>query len=234
MIIRGGGATGADGRTGAAACICVTLSCAGACAAGGGATLCAGTCVCPDRNRRSGPGWRNRNFRWNSNRRRRACGWRHRSLRRNHNHARRTIRCRNRGWRDHSRCWCGRFGYGLRWHCPRQYGSGRSLRFRLRYGRCRRWLSHGPRDRLLGRFFLLLNFAQHVSRTRNIREIDLGLDALRRLAEHARIESSSRWRRSGRADVSALGPLRGLPGNWSAFSSPLRPQSSERQEFPCS
>ncbi len=27
--------------------------------------------------------------------------------------------------------------------------------FRLRYGRCRRWLSHGPRDRLFGCFFLL-------------------------------------------------------------------------------
>src|SRR5580698_6966151 len=36
MIIRGGGAIGAGGRTGAEACICVTLLGAGVCAAGGG------------------------------------------------------------------------------------------------------------------------------------------------------------------------------------------------------
>jgi hypothetical protein len=37
MIIRGGGAIGTGGRTGAEACICVTLLGAGGCAAGGGA-----------------------------------------------------------------------------------------------------------------------------------------------------------------------------------------------------
>jgi hypothetical protein len=35
MIIRGGGAMGADGLAGVEACICVTLLCAGGCAAGG-------------------------------------------------------------------------------------------------------------------------------------------------------------------------------------------------------
>lgn len=35
MIIRGGGATGAVGFTGAAACICITLLCAGGSAVGG-------------------------------------------------------------------------------------------------------------------------------------------------------------------------------------------------------
>ena len=41
MIIRGGGAIGAAGFTGAAACICVTLLCAGDCAAGGALPACA-------------------------------------------------------------------------------------------------------------------------------------------------------------------------------------------------
>jgi len=41
MIIRGGGAIGAAGFAGAAACICVTLFCAGGCAAGGALPACA-------------------------------------------------------------------------------------------------------------------------------------------------------------------------------------------------
>ena len=40
MIMRGGGAIGAAGFTGAAACICVTLLCTGGCAAGGALPAC--------------------------------------------------------------------------------------------------------------------------------------------------------------------------------------------------
>jgi hypothetical protein len=45
MIIRGGGAIGATGLAGAAACICVTLLCAGGCAVGGALPACAAAVV---------------------------------------------------------------------------------------------------------------------------------------------------------------------------------------------
>ncbi len=132
--------------------------------------------------RRHGNRWRcsTRSGGRRSYRRRRGGGrhgtdWRrYRRLRRNHDNGGRSLGGYGSG-RDESRG--GRFHYGFGWRRLRRC---RSFRFgfdgglrgrRLR----RRRLNHWPYG-MLGGFFLLRNGAQHVARTRNVRQIDLGLD----------------------------------------------------------
>ena len=69
------------------------------------------------------------------------------------------------------------FARGLGRHCLRRHWSGRSFcpRFYRRRRRNRR-LGCRTRRRTLGCFLLLGDGAQHVTRSRNMREVDLGLD----------------------------------------------------------
>jgi len=111
--------------------------------------------------------------------RRRTCGtrrgrggWCDGNLGRNHDHRRRPISGSDRSWRHHSRRRRGRrLNRRLGRHCLR--------RPRLRF--YRRPLSRRSdcraRRGTLGYSFLLCDGAQHVSRPRNIRQVNLGLDA---------------------------------------------------------
>jgi len=69
------------------------------------------------------------------------------------------------------------FARGLGRHRLRRLRSGRSFCPRLYRWRRRNWrLDCRTRHRMLGGFLLLCDRAQHIARSRNMREVDLGLD----------------------------------------------------------
>ncbi len=105
----------------------------------------------------------------------RGCGWRRRrNLGRNHDHRRRPVR-RSYGSRGHNprrrRCW--RLNHGLGVHCLRRNRWSFCLRLHRRH--CR-WLGSRTRWRMFDCPLLLRDGPQHISRTRDMREVDLGLD----------------------------------------------------------
>jgi hypothetical protein len=126
---------------------------------------------------------RSHDTRRNSNRRRRCgsgrrrCDWR-RSFRRNYNHRRRTIPGRYRRRRHHSR-WRSRSSVsrGFRRRCLRRCRS----RWRLDFycgGRSNRRLNGRTSDGIFRRSFLLRDRAQNIARARDVRKVNLGLDAI--------------------------------------------------------
>jgi hypothetical protein len=104
---------------------------------------------------------------------------RHRSFGWNHDHRRRAVGGGYRSRRHHSgRGRCRRFCRGFRRHCPGRSRCGRRFRLHLccwhRNGR----FGWRARCRLLGRSLLLRNGAEHISRPRDVGQVDLGLDAV--------------------------------------------------------
>ena len=126
---------------------------------------------CGSRNpRRNGDSWRCRTRSASRCRRGGRCDG---SLGRDHDHCRRPISGSYRSWRHHSRRrWRGCINRWLGRHCLRRP----CLRFYRRL--LNRRLDRRTRRRLIGDAFLLRDGAQHVSRPRNIRQVDLGLDPL--------------------------------------------------------
>jgi hypothetical protein len=140
--------------------------------------------------------WRNHSWR-NCNRRRwRSRRWlccrsrrRNGSFRRNHDDRRRPISRRHRSWRNQSRRWRRRWrsrsnssgrGFSCRpgrrcFRCCRRCRH-RSLSLRFHARRRHRRFRYGTRRWLFGNCLLLRDGAQHVSRTRNMRKVDLGLE----------------------------------------------------------
>jgi hypothetical protein len=110
------------------------------------------------------------------------CGWwSRRNFGWNHDHRRRAIGSSYRSWRDQSRGRRrrrGSFARGLGWHCHPRHGSHRGRCLCFHRGRRRRngRLDCRTRRRMLDSFLLLRDGAQHISRPRNMREVDLGLD----------------------------------------------------------
>ena len=101
--------------------------------------------------------------RWNNHHRRRAVGGGYRS------------RCHHSG-RGRRRRFCCEFG--RRCLGRRRCGRNGRLRFCRWRWRRNRGLRYGARRGLLGCSLLLRNGAQHISRPRDIRQVDLGLDAV--------------------------------------------------------
>ncbi len=106
----------------------------------------------------------------------------HGNFRRNHDHRRRPIggSYRSRSHQSWRRRRGGRrsFARGLGRHCLARHGSHRGSCLCFRRGRRRRnWrLDCWTRRGMLDGFLLLRDGAQHISRPRNTREVDLGLD----------------------------------------------------------
>ncbi len=103
----------------------------------------------------------------------------HGNFRRNHDHRRRTIggsyRSRShQSWRG--RRWRGGFRRGFGRHCLARHGSHRGSCLCFYSGRSNRRLDCRTRRGMLDAFLLLRDGAQHISRPRNMREVDLGLD----------------------------------------------------------
>jgi hypothetical protein len=115
------------------------------------------------RHRRDCGRWRHRTFGWNNHHRRRAVGGGYRS------------RCHHSG-RGRRRRFCCEFG--RRCLGRRRCGRNGRLRFCRWRWRRNRGLRYGARRGLLGCSLLLRNGAQHISRPRDIRQVDLGLDAV--------------------------------------------------------
>ena len=111
------------------------------------------------------------------------CGrgrWCHGNFGRNHDHRGRAVRGRYRCRRHQSRSGRRRrrnFDRGLGRRClRRRHGSARSFYLRFCRRRRNRRLDYPARRGMLGCFLQLRDSAQYVSRSRNMREVDLGLD----------------------------------------------------------
>jgi hypothetical protein len=110
------------------------------------------------------------------------CGrgrWCHGNFGQNHDRSRRTMRGRYRSRGHQSRCRRRRsrsFDHRLGRHGLRRHGSGWNFRLRFHGGRLHRRLDCPTRRGVFDGSLLLRDGAQHVSRSRNMREVDLGLD----------------------------------------------------------